>query len=92
MTNKEASDKPLGLDDPYAQLVHGVLDYAIFLLDAQGRVVTWNRGAECIKGYTASEIIGKHFSVFYPREAIERGWPEEELKIAADKGRFADEV
>src|SRR5438105_3581540 len=91
VANKEASDKPLGLDDPYAQLVHGVLDYAIFLLDREGRIVSWNLGAERIKGFSAAEIVGRHFSVFYPRDAIERGWPQEELKIAADTGRFEDE-
>jgi PAS domain S-box-containing protein len=91
VTNKEASDKPLGLEDPYAQLVHGVRDYAIFLLDREGRIVSWNIGAELIKGFAAAEIIGRHFSIFYPPDALERHWPEEELKIAANKGRFEDE-
>jgi len=91
VTNKEASDKPLGLEDPYAQLVHGVLDYAIFLLDRAGHVVTWNPGAERIKGYAPAEILGRHFSVFYPREALERGWPQHELDLAANEGRLEDE-
>ena len=61
-------------------LVHGTTDYAIFMLDPQGRVVTWNAGAERIKGYKADEIIGQHFSRFYPPEAIDRGWPAHELE------------
>jgi len=72
-------------------LVESVQDYAIFLLDPQGRVATWNQGAENIKGYKAEEIIGRHFSCFYPREAQETRWPERELEIAAREGRFADE-
>jgi PAS domain S-box-containing protein len=71
--------------------VNSVKDYAIFLLDPSGRVSTWNQGAERIKGYKADEIIGKHFSVFYPREAQESRWPEHELEIATRDGRFVDE-
>ena len=52
------------------------------MLDPQGRVVTWNAGAERIKGYRADEIIGQHFSTFYPQEALDRGWPAHELKVA----------
>src|SRR5688572_26020315 len=84
-------DTLLGLADPFGQLVHGVQDYAIFLLDREGRIVSWNRGAERLKGYAAAEIIGRHFSVFYPQEAIERRWPEQELKIAQEIGRLEDE-
>ena len=72
-------------------LVHGTTDYAIFLLDPQGRVASWNPGAERIKGYHAEEIIGQHFSRFYPQEVIDRGWPEHELRVAAAEGRFEDE-
>lgn len=90
MTEKEAEGL-LGLADPFRQLVQGVQDYAIFLLDREGRIVSWNRGAELLKGYSAGEIIGRHFSVFYPREAIERRWPEQELKMAAEIGRLEDE-
>lgn len=92
MTDKEAhQNNPLGLDDPFGQLVYGVLDYAIFLLDSEGRVRSWNRGAERLKGWAAHEIIGRHFSIFYPPEALERRWPEQELKIAAQSGRVEDE-
>jgi len=75
----------------FDQFVAGVSDYAIFMLDPEGRVATWNLGAERIKGYQAEEIIGKHFSVFYPQESVERGWPEYELEVARDEGRFEDE-
>lgn len=63
---------------------------AIFMLDANGRVATWNSGAERIKGYATHEIIGQHFSIFYPAEPRESGWPEYELRVAAEKGRFVD--
>ena len=90
MSEKEL-DNPLELPDPYRQLVHGVQDYAIFLLDREGRIVSWNRGAELLKGYAPSEIIGQHFSVFYPAEATERRWPQRDLKIAQESGRLEDE-
>ena len=91
MTDKEARDNPLGLEDPFAQLVQAMLDYAIFLLDREGRIVSWNVGAERLKGYAPAEIIGQHFSVFYTADAIERQWPQQELKMAAAGGRFEDE-
>jgi PAS domain S-box-containing protein len=72
-------------------LVESVKDYAIFLLDPDGKVATWNQGAERIKGYRADEIIGEHFSRFYPQEARESKWPDRELGIAAKEGRFVDE-
>jgi PAS domain S-box-containing protein len=72
-------------------LVESVKDYAIFILDPQGRVSTWNAGAERIKGYAASEIIGRHFSTFYPRAEIEAGKCERELAVAALEGRLEEE-
>ncbi len=72
-------------------LVETVQDYAIFLLDPEGNVATWNAGAERIKGYRAEEIIGRHFSVFYPEERIAEGFPQHELEVAAHEGRFEDE-
>src|SRR5947207_1802584 len=78
-------------EDRYRLLVEGVRDYAIFLLDPGGHVVTWSAGAERIKGYTAQEIIGKHFSVFYPPEDVAGGKMEHELAVAAAEGRFEDE-
>ena len=78
-------------DDAFRLLVEGARDYAIFMLDLDGRVVTWNPGAEKIKGYRADEIIGRHFSCFYPAEQIARGWPEQELRTARREGRVEDE-
>jgi PAS domain S-box-containing protein len=78
-------------DEVFRLLVDSVKDYAIFLLTPEGRVSTWNQGAERIKGYTAKEIIGQHFSVFYPRQAIESKWPDRELEIATKEGRYTDE-
>jgi PAS domain S-box-containing protein len=75
----------------YKVLVDAVRDYAIFALDPTGHVVTWNTGAQRIKGYEASEIIGRHFSVFYPPEKIAEGFPQHELEVAAREGRFEDE-
>jgi PAS domain S-box-containing protein len=72
-------------------LVDSVLDYGIFMLDPEGRVASWNSGAERIKGYRADEIIGRHFSTFYPQAAIDNGWPDEELRLARRDGRFEDE-
>jgi PAS domain S-box-containing protein len=72
-------------------LVESVTDYAIFVLDPAGTVASWNPGARRIKQYDAEEIVGQHFSRFYPREAIERGWPDYELKVAREEGRFEDE-
>ena len=75
----------------FQMLVEGVKDYAIFMLDPEGHVISWNPGAELIKGYRAEEILGRHFSVFYQAGALERGWPEHELKVARAEGRFEDE-
>ena len=78
-------------DEIFRMLVESVKDYAIFLLDPDGRISTWNEGAERIKGYKAEEIIGQHFSCFYPQEAQESRWPDRELEIASKEGRFVDE-
>jgi PAS domain S-box-containing protein len=72
-------------------LVDSVQDYAIFALDSRGFVLSWNAGAERLKGYRADEIIGKHFSIFYPPELIASGYPDFELRTATDAGRFEDE-
>jgi PAS domain S-box-containing protein len=78
-------------EDQFRLLVEQVRDYAIFMLDVDGRVTTWNTGARNIKGYEASEIIGEHFSRFYPPEALAKKWPEYELEVAKRDGRFEDE-
>src|SRR5689334_22942541 len=72
-------------------LVESVVDYGIFRLDPEGYVATWNRGAERIKGYSEAEIVGKHFSVFYPPDEIAAGKPAFELREATRVGRFEDE-
>jgi len=72
-------------------LVDAILDYAIFLIGPDGHVLTWNQGAERIKGYSASEVIGKHISLFYTREDVEAGRPERILRQAARAGRANDE-
>lgn len=77
--------------EQYRRLVESTKDYAIFMLDPEGRVATWNPGAEHIKGYSAQDIIGQHFSRFYPQEAVQSGWPAHELKVASEVGRFEDE-
>jgi rsbT co-antagonist protein RsbR len=75
----------------FRMLVENMKDYAIFILDTDGRVASWNPGSETIFGYRSSEIIGQHFSRFYPSEEVQRGKPEMELKIATVEGRYEDE-
>jgi PAS domain S-box-containing protein len=78
-------------EERFRLLVEAVQDYAIFMLDVQGHISSWNKGAERIKGYGASEIIGKHFSIFYPEEDLRAGKPQRELEIATKEGRLEDE-
>ena len=78
-------------EERFRLLVDAVSDYALLMLDPSGNVVSWNTGAERIKGYKADEIIGRHFSCFYLPEAIARGHPEAELRIAATEGRYTEE-
>jgi PAS domain S-box-containing protein len=75
----------------YELLVDSVRDYAVFILDPQGNVRTWNAGARLLKGYEADEIIGQPFSKFYTEGAKESGWPAHELQVATREGRFEDE-
>jgi PAS domain S-box-containing protein len=77
-------------EEKYRLLLDGVHDYAIFMLDAHGHVVSWHAGAERLKGYTADQIIGCHFSCFFPQEEIERGRPGEVLAITAANGRHEE--
>jgi PAS domain S-box-containing protein len=72
-------------------LVESVQDYALFTLDVNGNITSWNRGAERIKGYTADEAIGMHFSMFYRPEENARAWPQEELARAVSLGKYEDE-
>lgn len=78
-------------EERFRLFVEAAEDYAIFVLDAQGIVRSWNRGAERLKGYTASEILGKHFSRFYPEEDVRREKPQQQLEVATAKGRVEDE-
>jgi diguanylate cyclase (GGDEF)-like protein/PAS domain S-box-containing protein len=78
-------------DERLRTLVMGIKDYAVFMLDTEGRIVTWNEGAECIKGYRADEIVGEHFSKFYTSDALTQGRPAHELKVAAEQGRYEEE-
>jgi len=78
--------------DLYELLIRSVVDYALYMLDTQGRIVSWNPGAERIKGYTADEIIGQHFSRFYTEEDRAAGVPETALRTAAETGRFTAEA
>ena len=96
--NHDESPKPLSplhardnASELYRLLVESVGDYAIFALDPHGYVLSWNPGAERFKGYTAQEAIGQHFSIFYPRNLVAQGFPEFELRTAANTGRFEDE-
>jgi PAS domain S-box-containing protein len=91
LTQRRAHEEELRRsEERFRLLVEGVADYAIFMLDPNGRIVTWNLGAERIKGYTASDIIGQHFSIFYPDEVVQSGWPDHELQMAAEQGSFVD--
>jgi PAS domain S-box-containing protein len=78
-------------EERFRLMVEGVKDYAIFMLDPGGRITTWNDGAERIEGYGEEEILGRHFSSFYPEEDVERGHPEEVLRAALAEGRCVEE-
>ncbi len=88
---KQAGEQGLTAEERFRLLVESVRDYALFVLDASGNITTWNAGAERIKGYTADEIIGSHFSRFYPAEDVQAGKCERELEAAEREGRFEDE-
>lgn len=103
MTEARQSTPPISIDrasgysnvpegnEIFRLLIESIRDYAIFVLDPVGIVLTWNAGARAMKGYTKEEIVGKHFSVFYPPESMESKWPQRELALAEKEGRFADE-
>jgi PAS domain S-box-containing protein len=92
LTERRKADQALRASEQrFRLLVQSVKDYGIFLLDPKGHIVSWNEGAHRIKGYTADEIIGRHFSTFYPEEDIAAGKPPWELEVAIREGRFEDE-
>src|SRR5436853_3484117 len=82
----EAEEELRQSAEVFRLLVSAVRDYAIFMLDPQGNIATWNEGAQRIKGYAPSEIIGRHFSTFYSEEDKRSGKPERELAIAREHG------
>ena len=88
---KEAEERLRQSEEMFRLLVSNVRDYAIFLLDPEGRIATWNKGAQRINGYAAEEIIGRHFSIFYPPEDIASGKPPRELEIAKATGVYEEE-
>ncbi len=92
LTERRQADELLRQSEERLRLlVESVRDYAIFMLDSEGRIATWNTGAQHIKGYQADEVIGKHFSIFYPPEDLAARRPERELEIAAAEGRYEEE-
>jgi len=92
ITERKQADEALRASETRLRLIiESVADYAIFMLDPEGRVASWNLGAQRSKGYKAEEIIGRHFSRFYPAEDIAAGKPERELAEAREKGRVEDE-
>jgi PAS domain S-box-containing protein len=92
LTERRRTEETLRLsEERFRLLVQGVKDYAIFMLDPNGYVTTWNAGAERIKGYTDGEILGKHFSAFYTPEDLSSGKPARELEIATTTGVYEEE-
>jgi hypothetical protein len=92
LTLRRAADERLReSEEMFRLLVANVQDYAIFMLDTGGHIASWNAGAHRIKGYTSDEIIGKHFSIFYPEEDIRSGKPPRELEIAREYGVYEEE-
>jgi PAS domain S-box-containing protein len=83
--------EPTAVGDQFALLVSNVVDYAIFMLDPTGVIVTWNEGAQRIKGFSGDEIIGRHFSIFYPAEEVRIRKPDWELEVAKRDGRYAED-
>ena len=88
---KDAEEALKTNEERFRLLIEGVKDYAIFMLDSDGRVMTWNKGAERIKGYHAEEILGKHLSAFYQPEDIQADRPAQALRTAVAEGRFEEE-
>src|SRR5438552_18215349 len=79
-------------EERYRSLVENIKDYAVYMLDADGHIATWNRGAEKTKGYRADEVIGKHFSIFFTEEDVKNGRPWKLLEVATNEGRVEDEA
>jgi PAS domain S-box-containing protein len=87
----QATEGKRRAEESLHQIVANVVDYAIVMLDPLGYIQSWNAGAQRMQGYRREEIIGRHFSLFFPAEARQRHWPEHELEVAQQSGRFEDE-
>ena len=87
----QAQERLRRSEERFRLLVEAVEDYAIFMLDPAGHVMSWNSGAQRSQGYTADEIIGQHFRVFYPDDVAEAGHPERELEVALREGQYEEE-
>jgi PAS domain S-box-containing protein len=79
------------VEEKYRMVLDGIEKYAIFMMDPRGQIISWNSGAERIKGYSSDEIIGRNCSCFFPPDDLLRGRPEEELRIAAANGRYQEQ-
>jgi PAS domain S-box-containing protein len=92
LTERRRTEEALRVsEERFRLLVHGVQDYAIFMLDLEGRVASWNAGAERIQGYRAEEIIGRSFATFYPAADVAAGKPKMELEVAIRDGKYEEE-
>src|SRR4051812_37031623 len=91
MTGETLASQLLEERERFRLLVDGVKDYAIMMLDTEGRVVSWNTGAERIKGYRGEEVIGRHISLFYTPDAVASRHPDHELATAREHGRYEEE-
>ncbi|HSN68066.1 MAG TPA: PAS domain-containing sensor histidine kinase, partial [Thermoanaerobaculia bacterium] len=89
---RQAEEKLRWTEESFRLMVESVSDYAIVMLDPEGRIVSWNSGAQRIKGFAAEEIVGRHFDVFYPPDVVANGQPQRDLEAAASSGRHEDEA
>lgn len=88
---QQANAATFAAEEKFQLLVESVKDYAIFLMDPNGDILSWNAGAERIKGYSADEIIGKRFTIFYTKQDIDRSHPDNELRLALANGKYEEE-
>src|SRR6185436_20289675 len=91
MQRNRGAGVPMADSDRYRILVESITDYAVYMLDSDGIVTSWNAGAQRFKGYTPPEIIGQHFSRFFTPEDLAAGLPERALETAAREGKFESE-